>query len=339
MKTAVLYISRNKALQKKIKSLLSEEEYELYAADSYANAAKVIDQHNIAIVLVKDNNTAYLKIRNQFYSRPIQIIYLPDTGEDISRLLNIGYDDFVKYPFDDLELQFRVKAAFIRYQQQLNIIEERNFFRQAVKKEEALSARILDRHLHLKQAFLDIEQLNEELSQSNERLERIARYDLLSGLLNRMSLFSMIEIEIERSIRTIISLSGMMIDIDNFKKINDDHGHLLGDTAIKIFGEQLRNSLRKYDHPGRYGGEEFFVILPNTDSNQAFHIAERFRETLAETIIAEIEGKNIVITVSIGIAQFRKGEGSKNWISRSDKALYEAKKAGKNRTVIFSESE
>jgi diguanylate cyclase (GGDEF)-like protein len=339
LKSSVLYLGKDKVLLKKIDKTLSADYYEFYSCANFTEAEQLIDKQNITIILVSGDNDIYLKIRNRFLNNPIQIIYISDKDEDISDLLNTGYDDFIKNPFDEKELRFRLKAALIRYQQQNNIIEERNFFRDAVKSEEALSAKILDQHLHLKQAFLNIEHLNEELSQSNQRLEKIARYDLLSGLLNRMSLFSMIDLEIERCVRSSSVLSAMMLDIDDFKQVNDNYGHLPGDKVIKVFGELLTNSLRKYDHPGRYGGEEFFVVLPTADYTQAFQIAERFRENLAATDIDLVEGKSIRVTTSIGIAQYRKGETRENWIARSDKALYEAKRKGKNKTCIYSDSE
>ena len=162
-----------------------------------------------------------------------------------------------------------------------------------------------------------------------KELERIAAYDSLSGLLNRRSLFSRIGIEIERSMRLDVPLTGLMIDIDRFKSINDNFGHQCGDLVLREIGGRLSAGLRKYDYAGRYGGEEFFVVLSNSNEEQSLRIGERFRHDIAECRF-ECGGENIGITVSIGVAQYRPGESQESWIERADRAMYQAKQAGRN---------
>lgn len=148
-----------------------------------------------------------------------------------------------------------------------------------------------------------------------------------------MALFSVIEMEIERATRAKTPLAGIMADIDNFKRINDDYGHQVGDEVIREIGVILRRTLRKYDHAGRYGGEEFFLVLPDTDVEQARRIAERFRNELKDLKI-ETERENLRITISMGITKYRLGEKRETWIARADRAMYMAKEAGRDKIFI-----
>ena len=177
-----------------------------------------------------------------------------------------------------------------------------------------------------------VRQSHASLEEANKRLEQVARYDTLSGLLNRASLLSAMDVEIERSVRSKTALSGIMMDIDNFKDINDSFGHLYGDHVISEIGRRLLQSLRKYDHAGRYGGEEFFIVLPNTTIEQAYVIAERFRRELQSQPIMH-SGAELAVTASFGIAQFQVGETRVMWLGRADKLMYLAKQAGRNRVV------
>ncbi len=272
------------------------------------------------------------EIRSEFRLAPVQILLIGCTETTLQDAIDAGVDDFLVRPIRVLELECRIRAASIRLRSQVRLLEERDFFRNAAKQEEELSSRLLDQHLVLKEAFRNIEDLNRELEATNHKLERIARYDILSGLLNRMSLFNVMDMEIERALRTKLPLSGIMLDVDNFKEINDNYGHLCGDEVIRHIGKRLRMHLRKYDQAGRYGGEEFFAVLPNTNLRQAFMIAERFRSELARSRI-EIDDETIAATASFGIAEYRHGESRENWIARSDRNMYAAKQSGRNRVV------
>ena len=249
------------------------------------------------------------------------------SGSLESALLEDGIDDVIHLPISDLELRVRVQAAGIRYRKQMRLVEEREYYRQAVKQEEELASRILDQNLKLKRAFEHIEQV-----QANRELERIAKHDHLSGLLNRISLFSSVDAEIERSHRSGAPLSGIMIDIDHFKNINDNYGHQCGDDVIRMIGKWLLGNLRKYDLAGRYGGEEFFVVLPNTRLSHAVKIAERFRKTIQDYDLS-CNDAQIRITASMGVAEYRMGETRDMWINRADQAMYVAKNRGRNQVV------
>ncbi len=265
---------------------------------------------------------------------PIQVIRLSRVRnvEDGHRSIESGADDFMRRPFDPDELQARIHAAEIRWQRQATLLKEREFFRIAVAEEERLSSLVLDQNQSLKDAYDKIRALNDELERANKELERIAAYDSLSGLLNRRSLFNRIAIEIERSSRLGVPLSGLMVDIDHFKMINDSYGHQCGDMVIREIGTRLMAGLRKYDYAGRYGGEEFFIVLSNSTEQQAMGIAERFRRDMEEVRLS-CNGQPFTITVSIGAARMRARESLESWIERVDRAMYEAKQAGRNRIM------
>jgi diguanylate cyclase (GGDEF)-like protein len=125
-----------------------------------------------------------------------------------------------------------------------------------------------------------------------------------------------------------------MVDIDDFKQINDTLGHLFGDTILNKLGELLKTQIRETDMAARYGGEEFAVVMSNTDLAEAVQIAERIRQTIQSYSFGD---KNVLMTASIGIALYPSDADSSNkLIEKSDRSLYKAKRSGKNRVVAYS---
>ncbi|MBN2510704.1 MAG: diguanylate cyclase [Spirochaetales bacterium] len=325
-----------KSLASHISSILTEEGYPVFCRENFCEDEDAADPH-IVIIDIDHSDIPYRDLarmyRNIHYQTPLQIVYIGGSKDTLLVALEKdGGDDFIHLPAEDLDFTARIKAADIRLANQYHLIQEREFFRNAVKQEEELSARILDQHVSLKEAFKNIEKFNQELATSNRRLEEIAKHDMLSGLLNRMSLFHAIDVEIDRAMRTPSPLCGIMIDIDFFKDINDNFGHPVGDKVIKQIGLRLRQLLRTYDHAGRYGGEEFFILLPNTTLDQAHIIGERFRSDLELKPIIIDEG-TMHVTASLGVSSYREGESREGWIYRTDKAMYQAKQLGRNRVV------
>lgn len=333
----ILLVGDNKDELLFVKSCLDDDlTITMSDADNFS-VSKVDPKEISIIVLLGDKEGSWTngiasQMKSHYGEFPLQLLISAERTEDVESAIEFGADDFLRRPIQEMEIQYRVKAAQIRLRSQKKLHEEREFFRTAVKNEEELSSKILDQHLDLKQAFESMESVNRELSVSNKELEQIARFDTLSGMLNRMSLLSSIDMEMDRAIRTKTELSGMMIDIDNFKNINDNYGHLYGDAVIAEIGRRMRQTLRKYDHAGRYGGEEFFIVLPNSNIKQAYMIAERFRRDLEKNPIV-YDGIEIKATASCGVSQFHYGETRDKWIGRSDENMYEAKKSGKNKVV------
>ncbi len=180
-----------------------------------------------------------------------------------------------------------------------------------------------------------LEEANRALEAEKDALHAISITDGLTGLYNRTFSLDRLEQIILESKRYNKSLSVIMFDLDHFKKINDSHGHLLGDKVLKLTADAFRNALRGADIAGRYGGEEFLVILPETDMEHACMAAERIRQRI-NTIRA---GQRAVrFTISAGVAQLLGGEDADSLISRADSALYAAKESGRNRVCSDSPS-
>jgi len=166
-------------------------------------------------------------------------------------------------------------------------------------------------------------------------VETLAITDSLTGAHTRRYFLERFEEELKRSRLRSIKLSFLMIDVDKFKSCNDKFGHLTGDKILHKVGNIIKENIREIDILGRYGGEEFCVVLPDTDRDSAYHVAERIRATAAETVIKAYDAE-VKVTVSIGVATFPKdGKGIKSLMDKSDWALYRAKEAGRNKVCVF----
>lgn len=168
-----------------------------------------------------------------------------------------------------------------------------------------------------------------------ERLEYLSQIDGLTGLLNRRALTDQLEYEVDRARRYGSELSVILCDLDNLKEINDTHGHLAGDTTLQLLSATIRSSLRNADIAGRYGGDEFLVIVPHTSVDGATSIAEKIRSA-AERTEVKLEGnKRIMLSLSIGVAGLDKPpEGMDGLVSRVDAALYTSKNTGRNKVTV-----
>jgi diguanylate cyclase (GGDEF)-like protein len=170
----------------------------------------------------------------------------------------------------------------------------------------------------------------------NARLHHVVRRqaitDELTGLVNRRRFMEALDAEIARAQRMRSSASLLLADLDDFKRINDRFGHPAGDEALRAFADRLREHLREIDVAARLGGEEFAVLLPETDLDGALAVAERLRRTIAERPVLHTDGSAVHLTASIGVAEYR--GGSRDDLLRSaDAGLYLAKQQGKNRVV------
>ena len=179
-------------------------------------------------------------------------------------------------------------------------------------------------------------QLSRRVREQNRQLAKLSRTDGLSTLLNRTAWEEVAATEFRRHRRSGSPVSLLMLDIDHFKRINDSFGHPAGDEVIRGIGALLRLSMREFDVAGRYGGEEFGIILPETGFAGAKVIAERIRKAIEAAVM--VESEDIRCTVSIGAATADQGTADHGeWIARADRALYRAKQLGRDRTVQFEE--
>lgn len=174
--------------------------------------------------------------------------------------------------------------------------------------------------------------LTRRVRQQNDILSTLSSLDGLTRLLNRAHWEKAVAAEFQRCRRIGHASSLMMLDIDHFKTVNDVHGHPAGDEALRTVASILRDALRLQDVPGRYGGEEFGVVLPGADVRGAAVTAERIRKRIESTVV--VSGRGVRVTVSIGFAALTSQDRDPaGWISRADRALYAAKAAGRNRAM------
>jgi len=243
-------------------------------------------------------------VRNNPRYRDVMVIMLSALGESVDKVrgLTLGANDYVTKPFERAELLARVTVM--------------------------LKMKELQEELQRKAAALE---------RANLELERLANQDGLTGLPNRRSFFSRLEIEFHRSRRFGDSLSLLMLDIDHFKRFNDNHGHQVGDEALRMVGAALAEGIRSYDCAGRYGGEEFICFLPETKPAAALVVAERLRQCVSAARMT-VAGSDGVpgMTVSIGIATWPDcpAERPDDLVAAADRALYQAKAEGRNRSVF-----
>lgn len=168
-----------------------------------------------------------------------------------------------------------------------------------------------------------------ELEKANKKLEQLATIDSLTGLYNRLKIDEIVRYEREKQKRFGNPFCIALIDLDDFKEINDTHGHIEGDRVLQEIAKRLKESTRKTDAVGRWGGEEFLIVLAQTEFDGAMWLAENINSIFKTNPIERIG----VVSASIGVAQYRPGEGLNSFFARADNYLYKAKKSGKAQVV------
>jgi diguanylate cyclase (GGDEF)-like protein len=217
----------------------------------------------------------------------------------------------------------------------LNTSQEKN--RQAEealrRSRDELEIRVIDR-------TKDLQELNEKLMQEiferkrvEEKLALAATTDPLTELMNRRAMLEQLKYHVARYNRNNLPFAILLLDLDNFKDINDTHGHDVGDQILKEVGVQLHRSTRSQDLVSRWGGEEFLVLLPDTDLNGGRVAAEKVRGQIAAQVFS-VEQKQLTLTISIGVSEYSEGKTLESCIKNADTALYEAKRQGRNRVVV-----
>jgi two-component system chemotaxis response regulator CheY len=187
--------------------------------------------------------------------------------------------------------------------------------------------------------------LEMRLRESLHELHRMATHDSLTGVFNRHAIYEYASVEVARTQREVMSVSLILIDVDHFKNINDTYGHPAGDQALRMVATTLRRLLRPYDRVGRWGGEEFLLVLPGTTLEEAGEIAERVRATIERTgfslTLDQANGEGeLRLQVSQGVASASAQEphALETLIDYADQALYQAKRGGRNQVRLYSPS-
>ncbi len=183
-------------------------------------------------------------------------------------------------------------------------------------------------NVELARAYTELAELHQKLEQQAARLEVLSRTDELTGLPNRRAFDERLEIELQRAHRTNTRVSVLMVDLDDFKQINDNFSHVVGDAVLRTTGQALNECMREVDMCARIGGEEFMVLLPETEPEGALVVAEKVVERVRE-LNQELCG--VHVTASVGVATLEPTDDEASLVARADARLYQAKRAGKNR--------
>lgn len=230
----------------------------------------------------------------------IPIIFLSALGDTNDKLkaFSVGGVDYITKPFHPEEVLARVRT-----------------------------------HLALRQARAELERANRELKHALAREEHLARIDWLTGVLNRSHFFALAVHDFTNALRYTRPITLMMFDIDHFKQVNDRFGHPAGDLVLQHVARIAAEQIRAADIIGRYGGEEFIVLLPSTTMPQALGVAERIREQISGLSV-ETDFGVVQVTISCGLAErIQTDDSIERVIDRADQALYAAKRSGRNCVV------
>ncbi|MDE2402524.1 MAG: GGDEF domain-containing protein [Burkholderiales bacterium] len=174
-----------------------------------------------------------------------------------------------------------------------------------------------------------------ELAAALKHIQELASHDDLTGLINRRQMNHLLATEQHRALRTGRPFSVCMLDVDHFKRINDGHGHGVGDEVLQSLAQVVQAELRDIDVLARWGGEEFVILFPDTAAQDAFSVVERVRGHLASIMVCSTH-PDLRITASAGVSDYRADESLSALLDRADQALYQAKNQGRNRTIILA---
>ena len=287
-------------------SIFLGEDYDTIIASNGRRAAETIENIRPDLVLLDvmmpelNGYQVFDKIKSRYPDNPVPVIFITSVAS----------------PEDELKALQDGAVDFIGKPFQPGIVK----------------ARV---RLHLELQFK-----TKQLEFTNAELERLARVDPLTQLANRRYFDEIARKEIERARRHHTVLSLVAVDIDHFKKINDGHGHLVGDKVLAKFAKFCSEFIRSCDFVARVGGEEFVILLPNTVAEGARAMAERLRKSVSELNIPLEDNSTLTLTLSCGVSEYSAADKDiRNVLRRADTALYQAKSAGRNKVIVARQQE
>ncbi len=300
----ILFVEDSKTQGKGIKTFLEKEGYDVTWVEDGRSAIRVAKTEPLDIILLDlilpDLNghevCRWLRMNESTRGIPIIMLTSKDAVSDKVNGLQAGADDYIPKPFDEVELNARIYAC-----------------------------------LRTKSLQDELKQKNRQLEGLLEKVEVLAITDPLTKLFNRRRFESVLEKEMKRTKRYGTPLTCMMIDIDHFKKINDKYGHHVGDIVLHDIAELISSTFRETDITARWGGEEFVVLLPQTDMENALKSATRMLETISSYQFNSMPDKNVTVSIGIASAPSPSIDTGETLVNTSDLAMYEAKKKGRNR--------
>ncbi len=295
-------------------------------------------------ILVVDDDIAIKDNTEEFLKRSGYITASASSGEDAVKMMesfvpDIVITDIMLTGMDGLELTRLIKK---RYKSEVMVMTG---YGAVYSYEEAVNAGASDfifKPFRFEELALRVKRVIRELKlkRKNEQmiteLEALAITDGLTKLYNSRYFFKQIKSEMKRHIRYLRPLSLLLMDIDDFKDFNDTYGHLEGDRVLIKVGEIITSCLRTMDTAYRYGGEEFTVILPETELKKACIVGERIRKALLNGKFHTKSRKDLTVTISVGGTELSKNDDCHSFIRRADKAMYLSKLNGKNRVTCLS---
>ena len=310
-------------------------------AERADEALAIIAREEIGVLLVDQSLSTSMMQGDELLARVHESS--PDTvkilvsglaeHDDVRRAINTGHIyAYLRKPWRDVELRETVERAATLYR-----LGRDN--RRLMAELEGLNA-VLEERVRAATAELAsknelLESLMESLEEKNRLLSELAVTDELTGLYNRRYVRTRLESELERNTRYGVPVACLLIDIDDFKVVNDTWGHPVGDQVLIAVGDVLRAAVRRTDVAGRYGGEELVVVCPSTSVEGAVVLAERTRMAIADIAIEVPAGGPVRITASIGVSATPKVSGPiEAFVGGADVALYDAKRSGKNRVIV-----
>jgi len=309
-KAKILLVEDDKIQAGVTKDYLEANGYEVICVRDGKSAIKMAKTQHVDLILldlilpdINGNEVArWLKLNEDTKGIPIIVLTVKSSTTEKVAGLEAGDDDYLPKPYNEIELNARIYAC-----------------------------------LRTKALQDELKQKNSQLEGVLLKVETLAITDSLTELFNRRHFGNTIEKEFNRTIRYQAPTSCLMIDIDYFKKINDEYGHRAGDLVLKEIAKIIKSCIREIDTVARWGGEEFIVLLPETKQENALQAAKRILEAISNHQFSGIPGK---ITVSIGLASVPEAsiDTADKLIHTSDVALYEAKAKGRNRVEVAQES-